>query len=79
VADNYEMERVVTSPSGRAEKTAKGVSNHANIPMETDDNLKEIDIGRYSGLTKEEVKERNPDFFSRRESKKWTCSWPDGE
>lgn len=79
VVDTYEIERVVSSPLGRAEKTAKVVSNHANIPMETDDNLKEIDIGRYSGLTKDEVKERNPEFFSRRESNKWTCSWPDGE
>jgi probable phosphoglycerate mutase len=79
VVETYSMERLIVSPLGRARKTGVIVADYNDIPLETDDRLKEIDIGRYTGLTKKEVKERNPDFFSYREENKWRYSWPEGE
>jgi probable phosphoglycerate mutase len=79
VVDGYDVERIVSSPLGRATETATIVAEHTGLPVETDHRLREIDIGAYSGLTKDEVHDRDPEFFERREENKWTCRWPDGE
>lgn len=79
VVDIYDVERIVSSPLGRARKTATIVAEYTELPVETNDRLREIDIGAYSGLTKDEVHDRDPEFFERREKNKWACRWPDGE
>jgi probable phosphoglycerate mutase len=79
VVDSYDIERIVSSPLGRARETATIVAEYTGLPVETDDRLREIDIGAYSGLTKDEVHDRDPEFFERPEKTKWKCRWPDGE
>jgi probable phosphoglycerate mutase len=79
VVDGYDISRIVSSPLGRAKETANIVAKHTEVPIETDHRLREIDIGAYSGFTKDEVHDRDPEFFEQREENKWTCRWPDGE
>jgi len=79
VVDQYDMDRIISSPLGRATETSNIVAKQTALPVETDNRLREIDIGAYSGLTKKEVNSRYPDFFKQREANKWSCRWPDGE
>ena len=75
----YDMDQIVSSPLGRATETSSIVAEQTGLPVKTDDRLREIDIGAYSGLTKHEVNSRDPEFFERREANKWQYNWPDGE
>lgn len=79
VVDGYDVERIISSPLGRAKETATVVAEHTALPVEFADQLREIDIGAYSSLTKSEVLDRNAEFFEQREENKWTCRWPNGE
>lgn len=79
VVDQYDMDRIISSPLGRATETSDIVAKQTALPVETDDRLREVDIGAYSGLTKKEVNSRVPEFFEQREANKWSCRWPDGE
>lgn len=79
VVDQYDMDRIISSPLGRASETSDIVAEQTALPVETDDRLREVDIGAYSGLTKKEVNSRDPDYFEQREANKWSCRWPDGE
>ena len=77
--DQYDMDQIISSPLGRATETSNIVAEQTGLSMKTDDRLREIDIGAYSGLTKNEVNNRNPGFFEQREANKWKCRWPEGE
>jgi len=79
VVDTYEMERIISSPLGRAKETSSLVAERTDLPLTSDKKLREIDIGSYSGLTKKEVNSLNPDFFEQREANKWSYQWPEGE
>lgn len=79
VVDDYNVKRIVSSPLGRARETATIVAEDTGLPVKIDDRLREIDIGVYSGLTKDEVHDYDPEFLERREKNKWTWRWPDGE
>jgi probable phosphoglycerate mutase len=79
VVDLYDMERLIVSPLGRARETGQIIADYTGMPIESDGRLKEIDIGEYSGFTKDEIQESNPDFYSCREENKWTYPWPKGE
>lgn len=47
---------IYSSSSGRAYNTAKIVNEDKNININTDDNLREIKLGKMQGLTQEEIK-----------------------
>ncbi len=51
-----------SSPLGRAYGTAEAVSAATGLGIQTDDRLKEIDIGEGSGLTSAQIRERFPDW-----------------
>lgn len=46
---------IYSSPSGRAFKTAEYIKSNKDVPIYTDDNLKEIHLGDWEGKTKEEI------------------------
>lgn len=58
--------RLLCSPLGRARHTADVVAEAVGIPVEVDAELAEIAIGRWEGLTREEVDERFPGERARR-------------
>ena len=51
---------IVSSDSSRAVETARPIAELLGLDVLLDDNLREIDIGGWSGLTLEEVKEAFP-------------------
>jgi len=79
VLESYDPDRIISSPLGRAKQTSRIISEHAGLPVEFDNRLKEVDIGSYSGLSKEDIDDQDPGFLERRAKNKWTCRWPKGE
>jgi len=57
--------RVYTSPLRRAHETAEIVAARLGLEVELVEALREIDVGAWSGLTRDEVAERFPDEFAR--------------
>lgn len=61
---------VYSSDLRRASETARVVGERLGLSVTEDPALREIDVGSWSGLTREEVSERYPEGFAR---------WLDGE
>jgi len=59
------LARVYTSPLGRASQTAKIVAARLGLDVEPVEPLAEIDVGAWSGLTRDEVAVRFPDEYAR--------------
>jgi phosphoserine phosphatase len=57
--------RVYTSPLRRASETAEIVAGRLGIDVEPLEPLREIDVGAWSGLTRDEVAARFPDEYAR--------------
>ncbi len=73
---------MVASPLPRAKTTMEIVRAALNLPPEgytTDDRLKEINLGRWDGLTNGEAREQGPALFDARIADKWHVRVPDGE
>jgi broad specificity phosphatase PhoE/ribonuclease HI len=72
------IERIVSSPLSRCRETATIIGSVLGLPVETDDELREVDFGSWEGLTFPVVEERWP-----RELAMWladtSISPPDGE
>jgi len=56
-----EFDRIVSSPLSRAWVTARIVASAGAIQLETD--FREIDFGRWEGLTRDEIRERDPGLY----------------
>ena len=65
--------RVYTSPLRRASETAAIVAGRLGLDVEPVEPLAEIDVGAWSGLTRDEVAARFPDAYER-----WAERAPDG-
>ena len=52
------VERLLCSPLGRARQTARVVAETIGLPLEVDGELAEIGMGRWEGLTRQEVDAR---------------------
>lgn len=59
------IEVVVSSDLVRAAETAAIVAERLGLPVAKDPELREIDVGSWSGLTRAEVSARFPDGFAR--------------
>jgi broad specificity phosphatase PhoE len=59
------ISRVYTSPLKRAAETAQIVASKLGLDVEPVEALREIDVGAWSGLTRDEVAERFPEQYSR--------------
>ena len=60
------VERLLCSPLGRARQTARVVAEALSLPVEVDAELTESDLGRWEGLTRQQVDTRYPDDRVRR-------------
>jgi len=71
----YEL--VVSSPLSRAWKTALLALPGCVVRLEAD--FREIDFGRWEGLTKEEIAELDPTLYEDWQRKRSSFDFPDGE
>ena len=78
-ADGYTLAAIYSSPLLRAKQTAEQVGQAFGLPVQTDERLKEIDVGQITGLTGSEVEQRFPEWWAaRRVSQEWMPP-PEGE
>jgi probable phosphoglycerate mutase len=56
---------VYSSDLRRASETARIVADRLGLAVSEDRALREIDVGSWSGLTRDEVRERHPEGFAR--------------
>jgi len=78
-AASFQIQRLFTSPLGRALESAKIVGQAIGLEPVIDERLKESCFGLCEGLTRQQIDARFPDFWAAREESKWTTRWPDGE
>lgn len=65
------------SPLSRARETAEIVGLELGLEVELDEDLREVDVGSWSGLTRDEVAERFPAGYRR--WLEYGHGWEDGE
>ena len=73
------IERLLCSPLGRARDTAHVVETALGLGAEIDADLAESDIGRWEGLTRDEVEAAFPGELARREANRLQYRPPGGE
>ncbi len=70
LVNNYSnIDLIVTSPSIRACETTSLINCHLKVPVIRDEQLQEIDMGSWEGLTYEEISLLSP--------MEWQCFWSD--
>lgn len=74
---DVELDAVYSSDLLRAVETAEPVAKRLGLPLQTLPELREVDVGTWAGLTRDEVAERFPDGFRR--WSEWQTGWEDGE
>jgi probable phosphoglycerate mutase len=79
VADGHAVAAIYSSPLLRAWQTAEQLGQALGLSVQTDDRLKENDVGQLTGLTGPEVEQRFPEWMAaRRASLEWVQP-PEGE
>jgi len=68
--------RLVSSPIGRARRTAGMVADATDLPVEVDPRLAEIACGEWEGKLRADVAHHHPEMFKTRE---WFFGAPGGE
>jgi 2,3-bisphosphoglycerate-dependent phosphoglycerate mutase len=68
---------VFTSPLRRALETAEAVAGAHDIPVVPEGGLRECDLGSWTGLTRSDVEQRDPEGFRR--WLEYGHGWADGE
>lgn len=74
--------KYVASPLHRARLTMEIVRTHLELPPDgykTDARLREIDLGKWDGLTHKQARALDPAFFEKRDHDKWNNRVPGGE
>jgi 2,3-bisphosphoglycerate-dependent phosphoglycerate mutase len=75
--DDTELDAVYSSDLQRARDTAEVVARRKGLQVQTTPDLREVDVGSWSGLTRAEAEARFPDAYAR-----WLQGeegWEDGE
>ena len=60
----HRVGRIVSSDSARALHTADALAHVTGLPVHVDARLREVHLGEWSGLTREQVQERFPDEYA---------------
>jgi broad specificity phosphatase PhoE len=72
-----QIDAIWSSDLGRAKQTAFYIASHFGMPVRLSGELREMDVGSWSGLTREEIAERWPaEYAAWHETGR---GWPDGE
>jgi broad specificity phosphatase PhoE len=76
----FDSAPVVASPLGRARQTAEIIcANRKSTSFETDDRLREITLGSWDGLYRDDIEARSPGIFDTYGPHEWYFHSPDGE
>jgi probable phosphoglycerate mutase len=59
----YDIQKIYSSPSERALKTAISAKGKLGVEIELMDELKEMNMGQWEGKTLEQIKEKEPENF----------------
>ncbi len=76
--DGERLDAVYTSDLRRALETAEIVAHRLDLPVRPLGLLREIDVGSWSGLTREVLEARFPEQLARH-LESWGTGWEDGE
>lgn len=74
-----QVDRVFTSPQGRALTTAELIGASLELAPIVLDGLAEVHHGTFAGLTRAEIERRHPGELARREARKYQWRFPGGE
>jgi len=74
-----DVERVFSSPLGRALSTAQEIAAQCRAPLQVLDELAEFSYGRWEGLTQTEIRERDPVAHAARQADRMNVRVPNGE
>ncbi len=69
--ERIRIDRIITSPLIRARQTAESFAGIYDLPLEEDERISEQELGKFSGMTYDEVKEH--DDYETATKKRW--SW----
>jgi broad specificity phosphatase PhoE len=81
-AGDLEDMKFVSSPLKRARTTMQIVRKHLHLPVmaySIDPRLREINLGKWEGLTHKQARALDPAAFKKRERDKWHVPFPGGE
>jgi len=73
------VERVIASPLLRTRATALFVAERLNLPVETDDDLIEIEHGIWNGRLREEIAANDAELYRTWRERPAEVAFPDGE
>ncbi len=76
---HVKIDRVVSSPLARAQETAKAAVGKRGIPIETLNDLSEVDFGEWENMTFDEIEKADKELFKRFISEDMGFSFPGGE
>ncbi len=73
------IDRIYSSPLGRAQATATILAQTLKCPLETVESLYEIDMGDFGGMKIVEMQEVHRAWYHRRKNRKLYIPFPNGE
>ena len=79
ILSDFQWDRIITSDTGRAIKTASLVNLSLIIPVVNDPRLREQDWGRWTGMTLALIEKKEPDYLEEQLAKVWDFCPPEGE
>ena len=63
--DEFQFDRIYSSPLGRAARLAEAIGQHRNLPVTLDERIKEMNFGILEGLPYLEAKRKYPEVVTR--------------
>ncbi len=76
---NYQIDKIYSSSSRRAYETVLPTANALRLPVEKSENLQEINVGNWSGLSFEQVSKLYPQAFALFRDNVGLARYGDGE
>lgn len=76
---DHNFEQIFSSDLSRAIHTAQEINKHHNLQVTIRKELRELSLGICEGMTREEIKQKYPDFYEKRKKDRYNTSYPEGE
>jgi len=73
------IKQIICSDLPRAMSTASIIAKLLNIPMHTDEQLREVYFGFWDGMADEDIQQQYPELCEERKHNKWQFNGYDGE
>jgi broad specificity phosphatase PhoE len=73
------LQQVLSSDTGRALATARGINQTLHLPLSSDDRLREQDWGAWTGCSMDDIRTRHRARFHQEEARGWSFCPPGGE